>query len=370
VRTAADVRLAAARAQLPAASGAAYMNAGTFGPLPRATVEAMLAREGRNLREGRVGPRFFPEFEAAVGAARERIAKLLGAAPGAVALTRSTTDGCHVVVQGLRLERGDEIVTTDVEHFGLLATLGASSARVRVAELRGRPAADALEAIAAHVGPRTRLIAVSHVAWSTGQVLPVRELAALGVPILVDGAQSAGAIPVDVGELGCDFYALPGQKWLLGPEGTGALYVRPDQLDALAVALPSYQSQAGYGTDGTFTPLPGSARFDPAWIPYGALEGLAASVQLLEVLGDAGPAHALALAGRCREALLDRVELVTEAGQATLVTFAPSGTADETVRRLAEAGVLVRAIPREGWVRASIGFWCTDDDIDRLVEAL
>ena len=115
-------------------------------------------------------------------------------------------------------------MTTDVEHPGLLGPLEASGATIRVARVRDRPAAEAFDAIRAEITPRTRLLALSHVAWSTGNVLPVAELKAeTGLPVLVDGAQSVGAIPVDVTPF--DYYTVSGQKWLCGPEGTGALYV-------------------------------------------------------------------------------------------------------------------------------------------------
>src|SRR5215218_2566341 len=96
---------------------------------------------------------------------RTRIAELIGATPEQLALTSSTTDGCNIVLAGLGLGPDDEIVTTDAEHFGLAGPVFASGARVRVARVEGRPAADAVELIAAEVTPRTRLIALSHVLW-------------------------------------------------------------------------------------------------------------------------------------------------------------------------------------------------------------
>src|SRR5687768_14828405 len=112
--------------------------------------------------------------------ARERVRGLLAGEIGVdadrVALTRATTDGCNVVLAGLDLGSDDEVVTTDTEHFGLLGALGVSHARVRVARVRDLPADRALEAILAEVGPRTRLIAIQHVSWVTGAVLPLAEL--------------------------------------------------------------------------------------------------------------------------------------------------------------------------------------------------
>ena len=112
----------------------------------------------------------------------------------------------------------------------------------------------------AAVTPRTRLIAISHVLWTTGQVLPVRELREeTGLPILVDGAQSVGAMAVDVS--GLDFYTVSGQKWLCGPEGTGALVVADPE--SLRVARPSYLSQQSHQPDGTFVPRDGACSVRP-----------------------------------------------------------------------------------------------------------
>src|SRR5262249_31912291 len=153
-----------------------------------------------------------------------RLAAIIGASPDRLALTSSTTDGCNIVLSGLDLREGDEVVTTDSEHPCLLLPLHVSGATVRVAEVAAQPTAGALEEFLCRVTSRSKLVALSHVLWTTGQVMPVDELEReTGLPVLVDGAQSVGAIPVDVGDL--DFYTISGQKWLCGPDPLGALYV-------------------------------------------------------------------------------------------------------------------------------------------------
>src|SRR5919198_366367 len=168
---------------------------------------------------------------------REKLALAIGATADKLALTGSTTDGCNIVLSGFGLRHDDEVVTTNSEHPGLLLPLHASGARVRIAEVTTRPSSEALEAIRAEVTPRTRLIALSHVIWTTGQVMPVHELKReTGLPIVVDGAQSVGAIPVDIREL--DFYTVSCQKWLCGPEPTGALYVREPEAPLVSFVAP------------------------------------------------------------------------------------------------------------------------------------
>jgi L-cysteine/cystine lyase len=364
------MNLAEIRTELPVLERVAYLNTGTFGPLPRRTTEMMVAEHLTELEHGRSGAAYWDRARGIRGRVREAIASLLGTGPGQVALTRSTTDGCNIVVAGLRLGPEDEIVTTDSEHFGLLGPLAASRARVRVASIRDRPAGEAAEAVLAEVSPRTRLIAISHVVWTTGQVMPVRELAQSGVPVLVDGAQGAGALPVDVGELGCDFYTVSGQKWLLGPDGTGALYVAPERVEELAIAFPTYFSQNGYAPDGAFEATEGAPRFDAGTIPVPTLAGLERSLELASRAGEGRFDRGRAMAERCRELLAERMEVVTEPGQSTLISFRPPGEAADAVERLASLGVIVRELPGLNWVRASVGFWTSEDDLERLVEGL
>jgi L-cysteine/cystine lyase len=364
------VNLDTVRAGLPVVRRVAYLNAGTFGPLPRRTVEAMSAACAAELEDGRSGMAYWEALRSLRSGAREQLGRMIGAAPEAVALTRSTTDGCNIAVSSLRLRPEDEVVTTDAEHFGLLGALASSGARIRVARVNDHPAAEAVERIEAELTPRTRLVALSHVLWTTGHVLEVARLAGRGFAVLVDGAQSCGAIPLDVPSLGVDFYTVSGQKWLLGPDGTGALFVNPERLGDLAVALPSYYCQQSYEEDGTFVPADGAARFDNGTVPAPALAGLLESISFANVAGPSRFDHARRMAARCLDELALRVDVMTEPGHAGLVAFVPRGDAPETVARLAERGVVVRDLPKLGWIRASIGFWTSDDDVDRLVESV
>ncbi len=352
------------RAGFPVLERLAYLNAGTNGPLARATVEAMVAQALVDLAEGRSGA----AYHTAVRELRERVraglAALIAAPTGNVALTTSTTNGCNVVLAGLGLGPADEVVTTDEEHFGLLGALHASGARVRVGATRGLAAGDALDRLLDAVTPATRLLAFSHVSWVTGNLLPVRELKReTGLPILVDGAQSAGAIEVDATPF--DYYTVSAQKWPCGPDGTGALYVR--EPDSLRVSTPSYFSQKRHDPDGSFEPQDGAARFDSGYLSAVALSGLAAA---LDAAPDWRFERAREMAGRCRALLGEHVDVVTAPEQSTLVSFRPPGDPAETVARLSERGVVVREIPGSGLVRVSCGYWTSDGDLDRLLEAL
>jgi L-cysteine/cystine lyase len=353
-----------ARAQFPVLDRVAYLNTGSMGPLARATVEAMVARVQADLEQGRSGRPYVDEMLALRNRVRAGLGHVIGVPADNVALTPSTTEGCKIVVSGLRLGPDDEVVTTDTEHFGLLGPLHASGARVRVARIRMLPPERALETILAEVGPKTRLVALSHVSWQTGNVLPVEELREeTALPMLVDGAQSAGAVAVDAFRY--DFYTVSGQKWLCGPDSTGALYVRePDQLD---VALPSYFSQLAHDEAGAYTPKAGAARFDSGWIPTASLAGVEAA---LGTVPHWAYHHSVELSARCWALLAERSQVITAPGQATLISFAADGDAAEEAARLRELGVIVRDMPGTGWLRVSCGWWTSDADLGRLMGAL
>ena len=360
----------AVRAEFPVLEQCAYLNAGTFGPLPRATVAAQRSQLEQELEQGRIGADYYARLFELRSSVRAGIAAAIEADADHVALTRSTGEGCAIVVNGLGLSPGDHVVTTDVEHYGLLGPLAARGVELSIARIRDRPAAEALETISALVQPDTRLIALSHVAWSTGHLMPIAGLAELGVPLLVDGAQSAGAIPVDVDQLGCDFYTVSGQKWLLGPDATGGLFVRADQVERLALSMPSYFGRTDHDECGTPVHADGATRFDPGAVPLPSLAALAESLRFLASLGEERFERARQQANRCGELLSSRVEVMTEPSHATLVSFRTSEPGADVVTRLARAGVLLREIPELGWVRASVGFWTSDEELGRLRDAL
>ena len=354
--------LAAFRAQFPVLDRIAYLNAGTDGPVPRAAAEAVRAEVERQLEDGRAGAHFERRF-ALQAELRAGYAALIGARPGDVALATSTSEGLGRVLAGLDLGAGDEILTAEDEHPGLLGPLAAQ--RDRGVTVRMAPLATLHE----HVTADTTLVACSHVGWISGALAPP-ELASVGVPVLLDGAQGAGAVPVDVAALGCAVYAAAGQKWLCGADGTGFLYVAPDLFDRVRAIAPSYMSFAD-ASGGIDSPLkPDAARHDTPALPR---EAVAFSLAALTVLAAAGWAEVHASASTRARELADRLaesgRTVAPRGDTTLVSWKdpdPPATRD----RLAEQDIVIRDLPGGSLLRASVGAWTSAEDLDRLLDAL
>jgi L-cysteine/cystine lyase len=353
-----------ARAQFPVLERLAYLNTGTNGPLSRATAEAMAAQGRIDLEEGRGGHAYFETALALRDEVRAKLAAFVNVAPENLTLATSTTNGCNMVIAGLGLGPEDEVVTTDGEHFGLLGALAVSQVRLRLARVRELPPEQAFDALLAEVTPKTRLLALSHVCWMTGNRFPVAELKeATGLPILIDGAQSVGALSVDAS--GFDYYAFSCQKWLCGPDSMGGLALADP--DSLPLTAPSYFAQASHDEEGAFELRSGASRFDPGWTPPAALAGLAAA---LDGRPDWAFARAAETTAQCRELLAERVEVVTAGEPATLLTFRVESDSAELVKRLYDEGIVVRDIPGQGLIRVSCGWWTSEDDLQRLLAAL
>jgi L-cysteine/cystine lyase len=351
------------RAEFPVLDHLAYLNAGTDGPLPAVAVAAATRELEREVAQGRAGAHFQRRAELA-SELRSAYARVLSCPAADVALTTCTTEGIAQTIVGLALGRDDEILTSDEEHPGLLGALAAAH-ELNGVGIRAVP----LSAIAQALGPRTRLVACSHVGWMSGSVAP-SELAQVDVPVLLDGAQGAGAIAVDVHALGCDAYAAAGQKWLCGPDGTGMLYVSPRMREELRVPRRGYPNLRDPDAALHARLHEDARRFDSPALSAEALACALASVNMLESFGwRAVHDRARSLAGRLTELLEASGREPAPRGDTTLVSF-PSEDPPAERAHLADAGIIVRNIPGRPWLRASVGAWNDEDDLNRLLGML
>jgi selenocysteine lyase/cysteine desulfurase len=357
------VDAAALRAEFPVLADRAYLNAGTFGPLPHGAVRALLDVLDRAAAEGRFREYYDLKLDLATRQ-RAAYAALLGADPADVALTTCTSEGVVRVLAGLDLGPGDEVLTAPDEHPGLLGPLGSLRAR-RGVEVRTAPFAELADAI----GPRTRLVACSHVSWVTG-AMRAPGLAAVDVPVLLDGAQGVGAVDADVRRLGCTFYAGSGQKWLCGPSGTGMLWIDPAWRDRVTPLGTTYLNLAEPSAALDSPPQPDARRHDA---PAVAAETHAAALAAHDALAVHGwpavQARAADLAAELADRLAESGRTVAARGRTTLVAW-EQPEPEETRTRLADAGVIIRDVPGSPYVRASVGAWNDQADLERLLAAL
>jgi L-cysteine/cystine lyase len=357
------VDLSELRAEFPVLRRLAYLNAGTDGPLPERAVAAVLSELRREADEGRAGNHFERLFE--LRAQLRRVyAGMLGCDTADLALTTCTSEGIAQVVAGLELGPGDEILTSDEEHPGLLGALAAAR-ELRGVSVRAVPLAQ----IADSLSSATRLIACCHVGWISGSLAPPA-LAGVEVPVLFDGAQGVGAIAVDVAALGCDAYAGAGQKWACGPDGTGMLYVSPRLRERIAVSRRGFGNLADPNA-GIDSPLHDDARrLDTFSLNTGTLAcALAAAAVLAGAGWDAVHARARELAATLATRLREAGRTVAPRDATTLVSFESEDPAAERAH-LAEQGIVLRNIPGRPWLRASVGAWNDEHDLDRLLAAL
>lgn len=340
----------------------AYLNAGTAGPVPARALGAVEEALRRQATEGRGDGVFFEGLKESDGELRARMARVLGCELEELTVTGATTDGINAALLALDLRRGDEVLTTDEEHPALLAPLSVlretRGIRIRIVPFHELPG---------EVGPDTRLVACSHVSWASGRVLDTAALADQGATVLLDGAQGLGAIPLDMRALGCDFYAASGQKWLCGPNGAGYLYVRAEVAGSLVPPWPGH-----HVLDDPEHALESELYGDARRLGTGLLapHQLAFALSALDVLEEAGlvemNGRAVRLAAGLAERLAERGVDVSPRGDSTLVAFHADDPA-EFVVRAREAGVVVRKLPDSTLVRASVGAWSNEDDLERLL---
>ena len=224
------------RSEIPVLANLTYMNTGWSGPPPRRAAEAMKARTDLEMDRGPTTADVYESGGQIQAAARRAAARLLNAPLDSVLVTRNTTEGLNIVMSGLDWREGDEIITCNLEHGSVLSPSFHAGLRygvkVNVVSLDPHDSWDTIvEKFEAAFTANTRMVFVSHIQYSTGLRMPAERLAALarerGALIMLDGAQTGGHIHLDMTESGFDFYSIPGQKWVLGYEGVGALYIRP-----------------------------------------------------------------------------------------------------------------------------------------------
>jgi len=361
---------AALRADVPACESCAYLNTGASGPAPRRVLEATAAAQRRQEFEACTEGHY--EVADDVGAsARETLAGHLGCRAEDLALVASTGDGISRVANAVEWSPGDRVVRTDLEHpSGVLPWRRLEAEGVEVTTVScpaGRlPMDEYREAVA-----DARLVCLSSESWLHGTRLPVAEAVDIaheaGALVVVDAVQTVGQHPVDLPAWGADAVCASGHKWLLGPWGSGFLYVAPESLESFRPRHVGYKSAVDPTGDG-LEYHPDASRFEVSTMSMAPFAGLERAVGTLEAIGmDAVEARIERLTDRLKAGLGDRL-LSPTAYESGLVAFE---VADATrfVDRAAEAGVVVRDVP-SGAVRASVHAFNDEGDVDALLKLL
>jgi L-cysteine/cystine lyase len=378
-------KIAAIRAELPVTQTYAYLNTGTNGPFPKRSYSTMTAYAQHEVEEGRITHDAFARYLQALTQTREAMVDVLRCPSRDIALTHSTTEGINIALMGIDWRPGDEVVTSTTEHPGVLYPIyllhQRYGVRIRMTEI-GLKGHDSLAELRAVLNSRTRAVVLSHVCWTSGMVLPIQELAEethrAGAMLICDAAQACGMVPSAVNELGVDAYACSGQKWLCGPDGTGALFVRPDRLGDIHQTFIGYWGVRPemYDNEGNFVPPPNTQRYEATTLAPAGVAAFGTSIQwLTQDVGLSWIYQRIATLGQsCAEALsaIEGVTLFTPTEQmAGLIHFAVDGIAPKDMNtKLAAQGILVRYTPSPLAVRVSLGFYNTEEEVERLVTAV
>ena len=379
------------REEIPVLQNLTYMNTGWSGPPPRRAAQAMQERVALEAEQGPTTPGVYESGREIQEEARRAAARLLGADVDETLVTRNTTEGLNIVLSGLDWKEGDEIVTCNLEHGSVLSPsyhiahrYGAS---VKVLNVDPHDSHDFIVGkFEAVMTERTRLIFVSHIEYSTGLRMPASRLCqvahANGAEIMLDGAQTGGHIALDVHRDGFDYYSIPGQKWVLGYEGVGALYIRRDLIESVHPAHTGGRATVQDGEPGE----PGSYRLNTTSMDKflggsGSVPLQTAFVEAARLIESVGVAEIearnVSLAARFKAQLaeISAVKILSpmdDSSSAGLVSFVVAGqSADAVVARLWEDHrIVVRQVHYPESVRTSLHFFNTEEEVDTLARAV
>ena len=371
------------RAQFPMTPRRTYFNTGGLGPSSRRVLD-MYTVASRQLQERvETGHDFFAQ-------ARVIVASYLSAKTDNVCFVRNATEGNCIIATGLELQAADEVILESHAHpggsFPWLNRQRTDGIIVKTFEPDPLSAAGNLARIAALITHRTRVIQVSHITSPTGIVMPVTEIGKLAEKhhcwFHVDGAQSAGMIPVNLATLGCDSFATSGHKWIGGPHETGLLWVRGSKMEQIVPRQVGAYSSADVDLNnpGPFVYSVGAHRFEYGTRNAASVLALAEAMRFQNEIGrDRIAARGHALADRVRAGFqkIDSVEILTPADpalSASILTFRTPKLGHDKIfeRLLVDHHLRTRPVAEVGLdaVRISTHLFNSVEECDRLVGAL
>lgn len=306
------------RKQFPLNKELTYLNNGTMGPSPYYVIESM--------QKGMMDA----DVDGSYGGWEntcKRLAAFVGAHEDEIALTRNVTEGINIVAQGLPLSKGDEVIMTTHEHVGNAFPWINIQKQKGIVIRTFTPASTAdetLNRIAALINKRTKVLAVPHIPCTQGQVLPAKRISKLGKEkglfVFIDGAHGPGMLPLDLHDIGCDVYASCCHKWMLGPKGTGFLYVKKEFIETLQPKFVGAGSDNAKWNMATTPILTGeyaltAHRFYGGTYNAGLYKGVDAAIEFIDAIGMQNiNERILSLAAYTQQQLLDmndKIEMLT-----------------------------------------------------------
>ncbi|MEC7747466.1 MAG: aminotransferase class V-fold PLP-dependent enzyme [Chloroflexota bacterium] len=373
------------RSQIPVLAHTAYMNTGWSGPAPRRVAQAMKDRIDLELEQGTTTSGVYEAGKEIQEQAQAAVARIFNASIDEVMVTRNTTEGLNIVLSGLDWQQGDEIIICDMEHGSVIAPAQLIGQRygvaVKVVDLEVHDSSETIATkIVAAFTPKTRMVFISHILYATGRRMPAEEIRRAtkdrGILMMLDGAQTGGHIELDMARSGFDFYSIPGQKWLLGYEGSGALYIRREHLERIHPAHTGGRAIARPANAHNFQPVADSMeKFLGGSVSVPVQAAFLEATKFIEEAGIYNIETRNLDLAESAKAKLSEVAGVTvlspseRRDSSGLVTFAVEGqTPISVVERLWEDHkIVVRQVGHPAGVRVSLHFFNTEEEVELLV---
>lgn len=377
------------RQQFPGLINKTYFNFGGQGTMSEASLQAIIDTHQYIQSVGPFSGQINGWLTDRVNLLRQAIALELETMPETITLTENVTAGCNIALWGIDWQQGDQIVMTDCEHPGIIATVEEIQRRFGVevsicSIMDTLNSGDPVAAIGSHLSENTRMVVLSHLLWNTGQVLPLKAIAQAchnypaktKIQVMVDAAQSVGSLDLNLPELEIDYYAFTGHKWLCGPAGVGGLYISQS---AFADLHPTFIGWRGVEINTQGKPIAwkqDGAKFEVATSAYPEYEGLRRAIAIHQAWGNKSDRYQqiCQLSNYLWSQLqqIDRVScLKTTPPEAGLVSFQVTGMEHkQLVDTLEQQGFLLRTIADPECIRACVHYLTLPEEIDSLLKAI
>ena len=373
------------RDEIPALHKSTYLNTGGYGPMPRSVTKAVTDHYEAVMEVGADTPEMRERTSASYEHCRRTVAEFLGVDSQEIALTRAVSEGLSAVAYGMDWRAGDEVIVTEQEHpsgiyvwLNLAKKYGIKIKKLPLLEDNEKM----LECLDSLITDRTKLLAPSHVTTDTGQLLPAADICRVahdkGVPVAFDGVQAAGQFPMDLREIGADFYSWGANKWCLGGPGVSALYVKQDWIDRLNVSWTGSGTGEWDRDTDELTFHDSAQRFEFGGRPYPVYSGMAKGIEFVSSFGlGEVRSRVQVLTAQLKAAIAEIPGVSLRSPEdpdisTGLVTFSAAGLEGDDLNRRMWKGwrILGRPALRQSAMRVSAAFFTTEEEIALVVDAL